>query len=338
MRAIPFLAALVFVSVLAEAQPTAASGSPDDRLNVVATLPDLADLVTAIGGEHVEVKTLARPGQNLHAVRVKPSHLVAVSRADLFVQVGLSLEHAWVPGLLETGRNRSVLPGQPGFVSAGKGYKMIEVPVRMDRALSADVHPQGNPHINLSLGGGVHMAKRIRDGLVRVDPEHAADYRAGFQSWNRDYETARKRWDIIAKAVSSKNAEACLYHQEFDYLLGEMGLGLASFLEPRPGLAPTPSHLAKVVQTIRSKRIPVVLTAPWSNNKNVARIAKMTGCGILELPVMVGGRPEHGTWISMIDDSVRRLAKAYGVDPDEAVRRSLTKVAPGAPVVSGAGG
>lgn len=332
MRAIPFLAALALV--LTHAAAAAGLGVSDNRLKVVATLPDLADLVTAIGGEHVEVETLARPGQNLHAVRVKPSHLVAVSRADLFVQVGLSLEHAWVPGLLETGRNRSVLPGQPGFVSAGNDYKMIEIPVRLDRAFSADVHPQGNPHINLSLGGGVHMAKRIYDGLVRVDPEHAADYRAGFESWNEEYEVARKRWDIVAKAVAAKGADACLYHQEFDYLLGEMGINIAAFLEPRPGLAPTPNHLVKVIQTIREKHIPVVLTAPWSNNKNVARVAKTTGCGTLELPVMVGGKPEHGTWIAMIDDSVRRISLAYGVDPDEAVRRSLKTTAP---VSAGAG-
>ncbi len=319
MRAIPFLAVLA-VSLFGPFG-AAAPELAGDKLKVVATLPDLADLITAIGGEHVEVKTLARPGQNLHAVRVKPSHLVAVSRADLFVQVGLSLEHAWVPGLLETGRNRAVLPGQPGFVSAGEDYETIEVPVRQDRAISADVHPQGNPHINLSLGGGLHMAKRIRDGLIRVDPDHAADYRTGFERWNGDYLKARARWDAIAKAAVEKHADACLYHQEFDYLLGEMGIAIAAFLEPRPGLAPTPSHLGKVIQTIREKGIPVVLTAPWSNNKNVARVAKTTGCRILELPVMVGGRPEHGTWIAMMDDCVDRLAKAYGIDPEAAVRR-----------------
>lgn len=293
-----------------------------DKLKVVATIPDLAVLTEAIGGDRVEVKTLARPGQNLHAVRVKPSHLVAVKRADVFVQMGLSLEHGWVPGLIQTANNRSVLPGQDGFVSAGEGYEMIEVPIRFDRSVSADVHPMGNPHINISLGGGPHMAKRILDGLVLNDPAHADEYRARHAKWLAEYQKVRTRWDAIAAAVAKKNASACLYHQEFDYLLGEMGLELSAFLEPRPGLAPTPKHLVQVVEIIREREIPVVLTAPWSNNKNVARVAKTTGADVLELPVMARGSEKHATWIGMIDDVVCKLARAYGVDPEAAVNEA----------------
>ena len=289
---------------------------------VVVTLPDLADLVEQIGGDHVSVDVLARPGQNLHAVRVKPSHLVAVSRADLFCQVGLSLEHAWVPGLLRTARNRKVLPGTDGFVSAGDGYEMIEVPERTDRALSADVHPQGNPHINVSMGGGLHMAERILEGLVRVDPSHESDYVGAFESWKSDYNKALERWMIIADAVAKTNSSACLYHQEFDYLLGEMGIELAAFLEPRPGLPPTPRHLAKVVETIREKGIPVVLTAPWSNNKNVERVTSLTDTETLELPVMARGTDDHSTWIDMMDDCVTKIALAYGVDPEDVVEKA----------------
>lgn len=292
----------------------AASPSSTDKIQVVATLPDLADLAQAIGGERVNVKTLARPGQNLHAVRVKPSHLVALSKADLFLQVGLSLEHAWVPGLLRTSRNRSVFPGTDGFVSAGEGYPMIEVPVRLDRAISADVHPAGNPHINISLSGGPHMAERIRDGLIRVDPQGAEAYRAGFTRWLSKYEVARARWDVISAAVAEKKESACLYHQEFDYLLGEMGLQIATFLEPRPGLPPTPSHLAEVIEVVKYRKIPVILTAPWSNNKNCRRVSELTGAPILELPVMVGGDAEHATWLQMMDCAIERIAAAYGVD------------------------
>lgn len=298
-----------------------------DKLKVVVTLPDLADLVEQIGGEHVDVSVLARPGQNLHAVRVKPSHLVAVSRADLFVQVGLSLEHAWVPGLLQTARNRGVLPGTDGFVSAGDGYAMIEVPERFDRAVSADVHPQGNPHINLSMGGGLHMATKVLEGLERVDPAHAKEYRASFDAWKVDYDEALVRWQAIAQEVAATKSSACLYHQEFDYLLGEMGIELAAFLEPRPGLAPTPRHLVEVVKSVREKSIPVVITAPWSNNKNVARVTKLTKTGILELPVMARGSKAHGTWINMMDDCVAKIAAAYGVDPKLATQRAVEAAA-----------
>lgn len=293
------------------------SAGAGDKLNVVVTIPDLAALVEEIGGDHVSVETLARPGQNLHAVRVKPSHLVAVSRADLFCQIGLSLEHAWVPGLLRTARNRDVLPGKDGFVSAGDGYDMIEVPVRTDRMFAADVHPQGNPHINISMAGGLHMAERLLEGLVRVDPDHASDFRAAFAKWRSEYTEALERWEKIAAAVAETKSSACLYHQEFDYLLGEMGIEIAAFLEPRPGLPPTPAHLAEVVDVVRSEHIPVVLTAPWSNNKNVERVCDLTGAEALELPVMARGRDEHDTWIAMLDDCVTKIALAYGVDPDE---------------------
>lgn len=299
------------VTALASAPVPAPSA---EKIRVVATLPDLAAIAEAIGGDRITVKALARPGQNLHAVRVKPSHLVALSKADLFIQVGLSLEHAWVPGLIQTARNRRVLPGTNGFVSAGDDYTMIEVPVRIDRSLSVDVHPQGNPHINLSLGGGPHMAERILAGLIRVDPSGKEAYQAGYRAWMTRYQAARARWDVIAKAVALKGRDACLYHQEFDYLLGEMGLTIAAFLEPRPGLAPTPSHLGKVIQIVKDKRIPTILTAPWSHNKHCKRVAKLTGASILELPVMSGGSADHATWIKMMDDVVGRVAAAYGVD------------------------
>lgn len=298
-----------------------------DKLQVVATLPDLADLAVAIGGERIEIRTLARPGQNLHAVRVKPSHLVALSKADLFLQMGLSLEHSWVPGLLRTARNRRVLPGTDGFVSAGAGYTMIEVPVRMDRSVSADVHPAGNPHINISLGGGPHMAERIRDGLIRVDPAGTDSYQAGYEKWITRYNKARLRWDVVSAAVAKKKADACLYHQEFDYLLGEMGLTIATFLEPRPGLPPTPAHLAKVIDVVKEKKIPVILTAPWSNNKNCRRVAELTGAAILELPVMVGTNRKGGDWIAMIEQTVQKIAAAYGVDAEAVLAAHAEKAA-----------
>lgn len=296
------------------------AGATEDKLQVVATIPDLADLAEAIGGDHVSVATLARANQNLHAVRVKPSHLVAVSRADLFVQVGLSLEHAWVPGLLQTARNRDVLPGQPGFVDASVGFEPIEVPLRTDRSLSADVHPRGNPHINLSFEGGAHMAQRILEGLIRVDPAHRGDYEANHAAWLEDYGAALERWRIVAEAVEKRDGYACMYHSEFDYLLIALGVEITVFLEPRPGLVPTPKHLAHVVETVRRYDIPVVLTAPWSNNKNVDRVAELTGAAPLELAIMVDGEAGRTSWIGLIDDCVDRVARAYGVDPEEVVR------------------
>lgn len=307
-RTLLLLGAMILASTLGHAR--------GDVLRVVTTLPDLADLAESIGGAHVEVQAIARPQQNLHAVRIKPSHLVAVSRADVFIQVGLSLEHAWVPGLLESARNRSVSPGGVGFIDAGAGFETINTPVSLDRSQGVDLHPEGNPHINLSFDGGPFMAERILEGLVRVDPAHEEDYRANHARWLLAYGIARERWELVAARVAQRGGTACVYHCEFDYLLRDFGLELVAALEPKPGVPPTPSHLAKVIELLRERKVPVLVTAPWSNNRSVARVADSTGVRSVEIPVMSGGDPRHLTWIGLMNDSVNRLALAYGVDPD----------------------
>jgi zinc/manganese transport system substrate-binding protein len=327
-----FLLGLAVVSTLCVGAPAAAQAP----LRVVATLPDLADLVRRIGGARVEVQALASAGQNLHAVRVKPSHLVAVSRADVFVQVGLSLEHAWVPGLLEAARNRAVAPGGVGFIDAGAGFATIDVPKVLDRSQGVDVHPQGNPHVNLSLEGGAHFAAQILAGLVRVAPQHADEFRANHARWQREYELAHARWVKVAELVRAKGAEVTLVHKEFDYLVRGLGLGIAAALEPKPGLAPTPAHLAQVIETMRARKVKLLVTAAWSNDKSVARVAEATGAEVLVLPLMAGGSPGTETWLATIDACVDRLARAVGVDPSAVEARAPDAAgAPGAGRVPG---
>lgn len=284
-------------------------------LRVVTTIPDLADLARRIGGARVTVESLATSGQNLHAVRVKPSHLVAMSRADVFVQVGLSLEHAWVPGLLEAARNRAIAPGGKGFVDAGAGFPTIDVPKSLDRAQGVDVHPAGNPHVNLSLAGGPHLAANVLAGLSRVAPAHAEEFAANHAAWLREFEASRARWQAIADAVRAKGAAVCIVHREFDYLLRDLGLELAATLEPKPGVAPTPAHLADVITKVRARGVIAVVTAAWSNDAAVARVARESGAPTLELPLMVGGTSETGTWLGLIDRCVGELARGAGVDP-----------------------
>jgi zinc/manganese transport system substrate-binding protein len=340
MQKLGFLLTFAVASTLC----AAASAAPQAPLRVVTTLPDLADLARRIGGARVEVQALASSGQNLHAVRVKPSHLVAVSRADVFVQVGLSLEHAWVPGLLEAARNRAVAPGGAGFIDAGAGFATIDVPQVLDRSQGVDVHPEGNPHVNVSLAGGAHFAAAILAGLVRVAPQHAAEFRSNYALWQREYELTHTRWLKVAELVRAKSAEVTVVHKEFDYLLRDLGLGIAAALEPKPGLAPTPSHLATVIETMRARKVALLVTAAWSNDKSVARVAEATGAEVLVLPLMAGGSPGTETWLTMVDAGVDRLARAVGVDPSaidapeaesaappRAGKAPVTRTAPDAP-------
>lgn len=302
--------AAVLVGVARAQEPRAAP------LRVVATIEDLGGLTRAIGGERVDVTVIARDGQNLHGVRVKPSHLVALSKADVFVQVGLSLEHAWVPGLLEAARNTRVSPGGAGFVDAGAGFATIDVPESLDRAQGVDVHPEGNPHVNLSVDGGPHFARAILAGLVRVDPAGEVLYRANFAAWELSYAAARERWDRAAAACERAARErgapfaAIEYHREFDYLLRFLGVDVAGTIEPKPGVPPTPAHLRELVKVGSERGVRVVVTASWSSDRTTKRVAEQCGAGVLELALTT---PTGSTWIEGLDARIAQLTAALGV-------------------------
>lgn len=282
-----------------------------DTLRVVTTIPDLEDLVERIGGDRVEVESIARGQENIHSVPVKPSSLVSVNRADVFVQIGLSLEHAYVPGLLEAGRNKRIQPGQPGFVNTSAGWEAIDVPAEISRGRSADIHPQGNPHINLSLHGGRFLAQRVLEGLVRVDPGSADAYRARHAAYARELDVAEERWTAArAKLVGRK---VVTYHTEFAYFARDTGLVIATTIEARAGVPPTAADLARVIETMKRDDIGVIVTPRWSNNDSVQFIADRTGARIVEVPTMVQTKGEPSTWISLIDILLQRLGNA--LDP-----------------------
>ncbi len=286
-----------------------------DELEVLATIPDLADIAASIGGDRVDVTCVARGTENVHAVALRPSSLVAANRADLFVQVGLSLEHAWVPGLLERARNRAIQPGQPGFINSSDGFPPIQVPDVISRSIAADLHPQGNPHINLDPGAGRHFADAILTGLLRVDPENADGYRARHARYSQELDEAMRRWKPRLEALAGRQVVA--YHGEFAYLLNAAGIETVGLLEPQPGVPPTPIHLAQVVRAMRERGVGVVLTAKWSNGNAVAKVAQETGAQVLELPVMVRGVQGVESWIGLVDHLLERLCLAFGVVIEE---------------------
>jgi ABC-type Zn uptake system ZnuABC Zn-binding protein ZnuA len=284
---------------------------PPERLRVLTTIPDLADLVREIGGERVEVDSITRGKENLHAVMARPSHLVAMSRADLFVEVGLSLEIAFVPGLLEGARNEKIRPGAPGFVNVSEGWQAIDVPAELSRK-AGDVHPQGNPHMNLDPRAGRHMVQRIFEGLVRVDPAGKERYRANLEAYLAELTKAEARWKEWSADWRGKRV--VVYHQEFGYLAAETGLEILGSLESKPGIPPTPNHVAGLIQQMKTAGCTTILTASWSSNKDVERLAEATGARVVELPNQCGGSPESATWIGMMDLVHRRIDEALGVE------------------------
>lgn len=283
-----------------------------EKLAVLTTIPDLADVVREVGGERVEVTSIARGTENLHQVQARPSHLIAASRADLFVQVGLSLESSFVPALLEGARNARIRPGAKGFVNASQGWQAIGVPETVSRR-AGDVHPQGNPHLNLDPRAGRVIADAVLAGLVRVDPGSAELYQRRHGEYVARLDEARARWEELARGW--KGRKVVLYHLEYEYLAARYGLEVVGSIEPKPGIPPTPNHVAELTAKLRKEGPATILTAPWSNDGHVARIAEETGAGVVVLPNQCGGTKETSTWIGMMDEVHRRLARAFGGAP-----------------------
>lgn len=289
----------------------ALAGHAADRLRVVCTIPDLADLARTIGGDRVDVTSICKGTENTHAVVTKPSHLVAVSRADVFVEVGLSLETAFVPGLLEGARNERIRPGKPGFVNVSEGFEAIEVPTALSRR-DGDVHPQGNPHINLDPRFGRHAAARILASLVAVDPGSKAAYEARAAEYGKLLDAAEARWTTAEKAFAGR--KIVVYHKEFAYLARVCGIDVVGSIEPKPGIPPTPNHLAELVGAMKQQSGLVIVTAPWSNGRDVERVAKESGARVVEIPNLVGGGSAK-TWIELMDLAHARLAEGFGLAP-----------------------
>lgn len=295
----------VACAVLAAPALCAASGP----LRVVATLPDLADIAREIGGDRVEVTTLTKGRENLHRVMARPSHLVALNRADMLVQVGLSLEMGFLPGLLENANNPRIRPGAPGFVNVSEGWQALNVPVVVTRK-DGDVHPDGNPHLNLDPRGGRQIAARILAGYVATDPEGRAGYEARAAAYGKKLDAAEARWAEASKSWPGRRI--VVYHMEYDYLAHRYGLEIVGTIESKPGIPPTPGHVARLVEKMKSAGEVVILTAPWSNTGEVEEVAKATGAKVVELPNQGGGIPGTETWIGMQDLIHDRLARAFG--------------------------
>ncbi|HKX46882.1 MAG TPA: metal ABC transporter substrate-binding protein, partial [Planctomycetota bacterium] len=288
----------------------AAVPAVDGELRVVTTIPDLADVVRELGGERVSVHSLARGTENVHAVDARPSDLVALNRADLFVQMGLSLEHSFVPGLLEAARNPRLRPGSPGFVNASEGFEPIEVPDEVSRREAADLHPFGNPHWNLDPRAGRHMAERVLAGLVAVDPEGREAYAARHAAYLERLAEAEARWERLAAGWRGRKLVA--YHREFSYLAARYGIEVVGEVESRPGVAPKPRELADLVERMRAEGVTAILTAKWSNGKAVRFVAEHTGARVIEVPTMVGGSQRATAWIALLDELHDALALAFG--------------------------
>lgn len=287
----------------------ALGGAPGDaraKVRVVTSLPDLKALTEAVGGDLVEVETLARGTQNPHDIEVRPSLMVKLRRADLFVRNGAGGD-PWVEPLLRGGQNAKIFPGAPGYVDASAGVAILPPTGPVDRS-RGDVHPEGNPHYTLDPATAPRVTANIAAGLARVSPGDAATFEARRREFLARLDQAMARWQKALEAA--RGVRVVTYHESFTYFLRRFGLEPAAAIEDRPGIPPSPSHLASLIRVMKEQKIGLVVAEPWADAKTVELVARDAGARAVVLPSAVGGVKGADTYLDLLEHNVTELAKA----------------------------
>ncbi|MGH7391188.1 MAG: metal ABC transporter substrate-binding protein [Candidatus Rokuibacteriota bacterium] len=284
----------------------AAGGAEAAKVRVVASLPDLKALTEAVGGDLVDVDTLARPAQNPHDIEVRPSLMLKLRRADLLVRNGVGVD-PWVEPLVVGSQNSGILPGAAGYVDASRGVRIIEPTGPVDRS-RGDVHPEGNPHYTLDPATADVVTANILDGLKRVAPELAERFEAQRRQFLERLQAAMQRWQPAL--APARGARVVTYHEIFTYFLARFGLVQAGAIEDRPGIPPSPSHLAALIRTIREERVRAIVAEPFADQRTVQLVARESGARVVALPASVGAARGTDSYIDFIDHLVTRLAEA----------------------------
>jgi ABC-type Zn uptake system ZnuABC Zn-binding protein ZnuA len=278
------------------------------KVRVVATIPDLKALTEAVGGDLVETDSLARNNQNPHDLEVRPSLMVKLRRAHALVINGLELD-AWAEPVLRGANNAAVVPGSPGFIDASRGVPVIEVPAtRVDRSMG-DVHPFGNPHYTLDPGLAPVVTQNILDGLVRLAPEQRTTFERQRQAFLTRLEPALARWQAALTPLQA--ARFVVYHNDFGYFFKRFGLTQLGTIEDRPGIPPSPAHLARLTREMKDARTRVVIVVePWSDQKLAARLAEDTGARMAVVNARLGAGRGADAYLNSVEANVTALAQA----------------------------
>jgi len=273
-------------------------------IKVVTTTTDMKSIAELVGGDKVSVKSIATGYQNPHFVDPKPSYIISLSNADLFVTVGLDLETGWSPQLLSSSRNTKIQKGAQGYVDASAGVTLYQVPTAANRA-EGDIHIYGNPHYWLDPMNGKVIARNIANGLERVDPTNKAFYEANLMAFFTNIDSKTKEWQT--KMTSYKGSKIIAYHNEWVYFETRFGLKIVDFMEPKPGIPPSPSQMVKVINEIKANSIKVIISSPYFTTSSSDVVTKQTGAKALTLATSVGAFDTIKNYFDLFDYNINQL-------------------------------
>src|ERR1051326_2674378 len=277
------------------------------KLNVVATLPDFGSLAREIGGDKINVVVLAKATEDPHFVDARPSFVVSLRNADVLIDGGAELEIGWLPPLLQNARNPKIDVGKPGRVEASQGIRLMNVPTSATRA-AGDVHALGNPHFIVDPIIAKTVAQHIAQAFSAIDPPNAAVYDANYKKFEATINAKLQEWG--AAMLPFKGQSVVAYHDSWVYFAHRFGLNIDTFLEPKPGIPPSPSHLAEVIEKMKAQKIKAIIVEPFHDRKIAERVASATGAKFVDFAPYPGALPNTDTYVKLIDALVARLSAA----------------------------
>ena len=278
-------------------------------ITVVAATPDLADIAKQVGGDRVSVYSIAKPNQDLHMIEPRPSDVLRIKRADLVVCVGLDLD-LWMDALLNAAGNGRVNRGGRGYVDASVGIQKLEVPREQITGASGDIHVYGNPHYWLDPLNGEIISANILEGLKRASPADANYFERNRSVFLAGLRSAMGRWQ--EKLGPYQGRKIVIYHDAWPYFVRRFNLKVLGCIEPKPGIPPTASHIASLIEQIKAEKQPVVIAdAAYYPDKAAKTIAARTGAEFVVIPSSVGGAKGADDYISLFDCIVDSLAKGF---------------------------
>jgi zinc/manganese transport system substrate-binding protein len=285
-----------------------ASQSAVAKLNVVATTPDFGSIASVVGGNEVSVTTLAKPTEDPHFVDAKPSFILRLNRADAIIEGGADLEIGWLPALLDQARNSKLAPGAPGRIACSQGIQLLEVPATLDRS-KGDIHVAGNPHYLTDPANAKIVAEHIAQAFAQLDPKSAEVYNSNLKKFSQQLDTKLAEWQGLLAPF--KDQQVVAYHDSWPYFARRFSLKIDLFLEPKPGIPPTPVHLAEVIVRMRSDHVRAILVEPYQNRKTAQTVGADTGATVVEVSQFPGGvKGTDAGYIELMDYDIHAVARA----------------------------
>jgi len=298
------LTALLLGLLFAAASPAFAQS----KLNVVTTTEDLAAIAREVGGDRITVESIARGYQDPHFVEAKPSFILKLQKADLLIVVGRELEIGWLPPLIQQSRNAKVQVGAQGYLDASQRARILDIPTGQVTRAEGDVHPQGNPHYWLDPENGKAVAREIADKLSELRPNDRATFDQRLTAFNGRIDDAEKRW--LAAMQPYKGVKVVTYQRSFPNFAERFGLDIVGYVEPRPGIPPSPQHTLDLIKDMKRQNVKLVLVEPYFDLKTPNSIGRETGAQVLVLPPSVGGVKEVTDYFALFDYDINLLVGA----------------------------